>query len=259
MRAAFFDLDKTVIAKASVVALGPQLHARGFIRRRTLARAVFAQVMFLWFGADQNKMEKIRRDMLKVGKGWNRGEVRSLVQETLHDVIEPLMYREALELIDYHRAQGDEVWIVSSSPIEIVEPFADIIGANGAIASRAQVDDLDRYTGELEFFCQGPNKATAIRELAAARGIDLAESSAYSDSETDVPMLEVVGHPYAVNPDRPLAKIAHDREWPTLVFDHPVRASSRRAPSTPFIVGVGVVAVMAMLGRSRGRGRTPKA
>jgi HAD superfamily hydrolase (TIGR01490 family) len=256
MRAAFFDLDKTVIAKASVVALGPQLHAKGFIRRRTLVRAVVGQLMFLWFGADQNKMEKIRRDMLKIAKGWNRNDVRQLVTETLHDVIEPLIYREALELIDYHRAQGDEVWIVSSSPAEIVEPFADIVGANGAIASRGKVDDMDRYTGELEFFCQGANKAVAIRELAVARGIDLAESSAYSDSETDVPMLEVVGHPFAVNPDRTLTKIAHEREWPTLIFDHPVRATSRRAPSTPFAVGMAVLAVAAFLGRSKFKSKT---
>ena len=180
MRAAFFDLDKTVIAKASVVALGPELRAKGFIQRRTLARAVFGQLMFLWFGADHNKMEKFREQMLAIAKGWDRQEVRALVTETLSEVIEPLIYREALELIDHHLAAGDEVWIVSSSPAEIVEPFADIIGVTGAIASRAEVDERGRYTGRLEFFCQGDNKAVAMRALASERSLDLAADDARS-------------------------------------------------------------------------------
>lgn len=255
MRAAFFDLDKTVIAKASVVALGPELRAKGFIQRRTLARAVFGQLMFLWFGADHNKMEKFREQMLAIAKGWDRQEVRALVTETLAEVIEPLIYREALELIDHHLAAGDEVWIVSSSPAEIVEPFADIIGVTGAIASRAEVDDRGRYTGRLEFFCQGDNKAVAMRALATERGIDLTSSSAYSDSETDVAMLSAVGHPFAVNPDRPLARIAQDNSWPTLVFSHPVRARDRRTPHTPYVVGAMLLAVLALAGRRTRRRR----
>lgn len=255
MRAAFFDLDKTVIAKASVVALGPELRAKGFIQRRTLARAVFGQLMFLWFGADHNKMEKFREQMLAIAKGWDRQEVRALVTETLAEVIEPLIYREALELIDHHLAAGDEVWIVSSSPAEIVEPFADIIGVTGAIASRAEVDDRGRYTGRLEFFCQGDNKAVAMRALATERGIDLTSSSAYSDSETDVAMLSAVGHPFAVNPDRPLARIAQDNSWPTLVFSHPVRARDRRTPHTPYVVGAMLLAVLAVAGRRTRRRR----
>ncbi len=255
MRAAFFDLDKTVIAKASVVALGPELRAKGFIQRRTLARAVFGQLMFLWFGADHNKMEKFREQMLAIAKGWDRQEVRALVTETLSEVIEPLIYREALELIDHHLAAGDEVWIVSSSPAEIVEPFADIIGVTGAIASRAEVDERGRYTGRLEFFCQGDNKAVAMRALASERSLDLANSSAYSDSETDVAMLTAVGHPFAVNPDRSLARIAQDNSWPTLVFSHPVRARDRRTPHTPYVVGAIVLAALAVVGRRTRRRR----
>ena len=255
MRAAFFDLDKTVIAKASVVALGPELRAKGFFQRRTLARAVFGQLMFLWFGADHNKMEKFREQMLAIAKGWDRQEVRALVTETLSEVIEPLIYREALELIDHHLAAGDEVWIVSSSPAEIVEPFADIIGVTGAIASRAEVDERGRYTGRLEFFCQGDNKAVAMRALASERSLDLANSSAYSDSETDVAMLTAVGHPFAVNPDRSLARIAQDNSWPTLVFSHPVRARDRRTPHTPYVVGAIVLAALAVVGRRTRRRR----
>ena len=214
-----------------------------------------SDLMFLWFGADHNKMEKFREQMLAIAKGWERQEVRALVTETLSEVIEPLIYREALELIDHHLAAGDEVWIVSSSPAEIVEPFADIIGVTGAIASRAEVDERGRYTGRLEFFCQGDNKAVAMRALASERSLDLANSSAYSDSETDVAMLTAVGHPFAVNPDRSLARIAQDNSWPTLVFSHPVRARDRRTPHTPYVVGAIVLAALAVVGRRTRRRR----
>lgn len=249
MRAAFFDLDKTVIAKTSLGALGPEFHARGLIRRWTLVRGIGKQLWFLWFGADQNKLDKIRESLMKLTKGWDRDEVRLLVTETLNEVIEPLIYAEALEIIEHHLAVGDEVWLISSSPVEIVDPFADLLGLTGAIGSRAVIDDENRYTGELEFFNQGPNKAVAIREIAESRNIDLAVSSAYSDSETDLPMLETVGHPYAVNPDRTLAKIAHEREWPILTFSKPVRAHDRRSSHTPVIVGAVIVGVLSVLGR----------
>jgi HAD superfamily hydrolase (TIGR01490 family) len=247
VRAAFFDLDKTVIAKSSLVALGPELHARGLLHRRTLIRAGLAQLWFLRFGADDKRLDRVRASVLKVTRGWDRDEVRQLVKETINDAIEPIIYAEALELIDYHQAHNEEVYLVSSAPAEIVEPFAELLGITGAIASRSTFD-------EMEFFAQGANKAVAIRELAAERGIDLDASYAYSDSETDVPMLEVVGHPYAVNPDRQLARIAHERQWPILTFSHPVTALSRSRSHTPFLVSVIVVGAAAALGGAGARG-----
>ncbi|MGP8009908.1 MAG: HAD family hydrolase, partial [Acidimicrobiales bacterium] len=224
MRAAFFDLDKTVIAKSSLVALGPELHARGLLHRRTLIRAGIGQLWFQRFGADERRLERVRESVLKITRGWDRDEVRQLVKETINDAIEPLLYAEALELIDFHLSQGEEVYLVSSAPAEIVEPFAELLGMTGAISSRATIDENGKFTGDMDFFALGENKALAIRELAERRGIDLAESYAYSDSESDVPMLEAVGHPYAVNPDRQLARIAHEKQWPLLTFSHPVTA-----------------------------------
>lgn len=255
MRAAFFDLDKTVIAKSSLVALGPEFHARGLLHRRTLVWAVLSQLLFIRFGADEQKLTKFREAVLKVTKGWDREEVRALVAETINNVIEPLIYEEALELIDHHLLQGDEVWLVSMSPSEIVEPFAELLGITGAIGSRAKVDEEGKFTGEMEFFAQGDNKAVAIRELAEARGIDLAASYAYSDSETDAPMLEAVGHAFAVNPDRALARLAHENEWPILTFSHPVRAHDRAKSHTPFLISAVIIGVAALLGQSRVRRR----
>jgi HAD superfamily hydrolase (TIGR01490 family) len=248
VRAAFFDLDKTVIVKSSLVALGPELHARGLLHRRTLIRAGVAQLWFQRFGADEKRLERVRESVLKVSRGWDRDEMRQLVTETISEAIEPLIYAEALELIDYHLAQGDEVYLVSSAPREIVEPFAELLGMTGAISSEATIDEHGKFTGEMEFFALGENKALAIRQLAEQRGIDLAESAAYSDSASDVPMLDAVGHPYAVNPDRALAKLAHEREWPILTFSHPVTALSRSKSHTPFLVSAVVVGVAAVLG-----------
>ncbi|MFY9782829.1 MAG: HAD-IB family hydrolase, partial [Acidimicrobiales bacterium] len=248
MRAAFFDLDKTVIAKSSLVALGPELHARGLLHRRTLIRAGIGQLWFQRFGADERRLERVRESVLKITRGWDRDEVRQLVKETINDAIEPLLYAEALELIDFHLSQGEEVYLVSSAPAEIVEPFAELLGMTGAISSRATIDENGKFTGDMDFFALGENKALAIRELAERRGIDLAESYAYSDSESDVPMLEAVGHPYAVNPDRQLARIAHEKQWPLLTFSHPVTALSRSKSHTPFFVSAAIVGVAAVLG-----------
>ena len=253
VRAAFFDLDKTVIAKASMVALGPELHARGLLRKRTLIRGVFLQILFLRFGASEERLAKIRRSVLKITKGWDHDEVRQLVAETLNEIMEPLIYSEAMELIRHHQQEGDEVWLVSTSPAEIVEPFAEILGITGSISSKAMIDENGKFTGEMEFYAVGENKAVAMREVAADRDIDLEESFAYSDSETDIPMLLAVGHPFAVNPDRALTKVAHDNEWPILSFTHKVRPHDGHRGRTPFVVSAAVLGVLALVGRSQAR------
>jgi HAD superfamily hydrolase (TIGR01490 family) len=253
VRAAFFDLDKTVIARASIVAFGGPLRRRGLVNRRTVARAVLGQLLFLWFGADEQKMAKIRESMLEVSAGWDRDEVRSIVEETLNEVIEPLIYAEAQALISEHRARGDRIWLVSSAPEEIVEPLAAMLGVDGAIASRAETDEEGRYTGKISFYAQGEGKAVAIRALAESHHIDLDESSAYSDSATDVPMLTAVGHPYAVNPDRALAREARARGWEVLTFANPVRLRDRASVRLPAVGGaLAIVALLlAGLGKSR--------
>ncbi|HEY5110785.1 MAG TPA: HAD-IB family hydrolase [Acidimicrobiales bacterium] len=251
MRAAFFDLDKTVIAKSSLVALGPELHARGLLHRRTLIRAGISQLWFQRFGADEKRLNKVRQMVLKITRGWDQDEVRRMVKETISEVIEPLLYAEALELIDHHMAEGHEVFLVSSAPAEIVEPFAELLDITGAISSKSLIDEHGKFTGEMAFFAQGENKAVAIREIAERRGIDLSESYAYSDSETDIAMLEAVGHPFAVNADRTLARYAHERQWPLLTFSHPVTALSRSKSHTPFLVSALIVGVAAVLGGAR--------
>ena len=116
---------------------------------------------------------------------------------------------------------------MSASPAEIVEPLATFLAVDDVIATEAKTDPEGRYTGELAFYAYGSNKAEAIRQVAAARGIDLEQSWAYSDSFTDVPMLGAVGRPVVVNPDRGLARVARDRGWEIRPFVEPVRLRDR--------------------------------
>jgi HAD superfamily hydrolase (TIGR01490 family) len=246
MEAAFFDLDKTVIAKASMMAFSRPLHRAGYLSRWLVLRALWGQVVFRYMGADEDRMEKMREASLRIARGWDQARVRALVEETLTEVIEPIVFDEALSLMAHHREQGRRVIIVSASPTEIVEPLARYLGVDEAIASRPAVDADGRYTGAVEFYAYGTGKAVAIRALAEAQGIDLERSYAYSDSVTDLPMLEVVGFPVAVNPDRELRRIANERGWDIRSFFVPVPLRSRvsmPAPRTTAAIGGGTVAV----------------
>jgi phosphoserine phosphatase len=149
--------------------------------------------------------------------------------------------------MEAHRLAGDRIYLVSASPEEIVLPLAELLGADGAISSVAEVDAEGRYTGRMAFYAYGPSKADAMRELAERAGIDLAESSAYSDSATDIPMLETVGRPVAVNPDRPLARAARERGWETRQFTKPVRLRDRVTVRTPVVTTSVALAVGAVV------------
>jgi len=255
--AAFFDLDKTVIAKASVAAFGGPFRRGGLITRRVVARALLGQLVFLHLGADQRRLSRIRETMLSITAGWDRAEVRSIVQRALHETIEPIIYAEALAQIREHREAGHRVYLVSASPAELVEPLAEMVGADGAIASRGEVDDQGRYTGRMELYASGPVKADEVRALADRTGIDLATSYAYSDSATDLPMLEAVGHPVAVNPDRALSRVARARHWEVRTFTKPVRLRNRFSVRIPALTG-GLAATAAALVVWRRTRRAPR-
>jgi HAD superfamily hydrolase (TIGR01490 family) len=256
--AAFFDLDKTIIAKSSTLAFGRSFYQGGLINRRAVLKTAYAQFVYLAGGADHDQMERMRQYLSDMCTGWDVGQVREIVAETLHDLIDPLIYQEAADLIAQHKQAGRDVIIVSSSGAEVVEPIGEMVGADRVIATR-MVEEDGRYTGEIAFYAYADNKATAIKELAESEGYDLGESYAYSDSATDLPMLEAVGHPYAVNPDRALRKEAGSREWPVLVFTNPVSLRAKMAniqlPPKPVhaatAVGVGTAAAAGIVWYAR--------
>ncbi|MDZ7679436.1 MAG: HAD-IB family hydrolase [Acidimicrobiales bacterium] len=245
MQAAFFDLDKTIIARAALVAFSRPLHRAGYLSRWLVLRALYGQFVFHYLGADDDRMAQMRESALRVTKGWPQAHIRELVEQTLDEVIDPIIYAEALDLIREHRAAGRRVYVVSASPEEVVAPLARHLGADQAIATRARLDEDGRYTGDVEFYAFGPFKAQAMRDEAERLGIDLSVSYAYTDSATDLPMLEAVGNPVAVNPDRELLKAATEHGWEIRVFERPISMRSRRPVPIRAAAGIGGGAVVA--------------
>ncbi|WP_020392791.1 HAD-IB family hydrolase [Kribbella catacumbae] len=259
--AAFFDLDKTIIARSSTLAFSRPFYAGGLINRRTVLRSAYAQFMYLLGGADHDQMERMREYLSAMCTGWDVETVRAIVADTLHHIVEPMIYAEAVTLIEQHRAAGRDVVIVSSSGAEVVEPIGAMVGADKVIATRMVVAD-GKYTGEISEYAYGPHKATAIVALAAAEGYDLQESYGYSDSITDEPMLAAVGHPFAVNPDKALRRLAISRDWPVLDFSKPVALAERarftevRRPAVAAtVVGAGLAAAGVLLYAARRRAK----
>jgi HAD superfamily hydrolase (TIGR01490 family) len=257
--AAFFDLDKTVIAKSSALAFGRPFYRDGLITRRDVVKSAYAQLMYRIGGADDQQMARIRDHLAELCRGWSVEQVSQIVNETLHELINPYIYAEAAALIDEHRSAGRDVVVVSTSGEEMVRPIAEQLGVTDIIATRMVVRD-GRYTGEVAYYAAGPTKADAVRELAKLRDYDLASSYAYSDSVSDVPLLETVGHPSAVNPDRGLRRAASDRGWPVLEFRYPVPLSRRlrERPAVPVAAAaiglvLGVAIGVALYGRHRRR------
>ncbi|MDQ1691522.1 MAG: hypothetical protein QOH56_3756 [Pseudonocardiales bacterium] len=256
--AAFFDLDKTIIAKSSTLAFGRPFYQGGLINRRAVLRSAYAQFVFALAGADEDQMARMRDYLTAMCSGWDVQQIRDIVNETLHEIIDPLVYNEAVELIADHKAAGRDVVIISSSGDEVVRPIGEMVGADHVIATRMVVAE-GKYTGEIEYYAYGPHKAEGLRALAEERGYDLAASYAYSDSITDAPMLEAVGHPFAVNPDKALRKLAVEKGWSILAFTNAVPLRERlsglkppRAGTTAAVAGaLAGAAVLAWYSHSR--------
>ncbi|MDP9494513.1 MAG: HAD-IB family hydrolase [Actinomycetota bacterium] len=225
--AAFFDLDKTIIAKSSTLAFTKPLYRAGFLSKRALAKAAIAQAYYQSFGADHAQLERVKDELAAMTKGWSRQEVVLLVEETVDEVVAPMAYAEALALIDSHRRAGRKVVVISASPEEIVRPLCRYLGIDDVIATTSAIDEDGRYTGTIELYAYGPAKAEAMIEMARSDGIDLVASFAYSDSVTDLPMLEAVGHPVVVNPDPELEAIAMERGWEVRHFESAVTLRDR--------------------------------
>jgi len=215
--AAFFDLDKTIIARSSTLAFAPSFYRHGLITRGQVCRGVVAQITFRLTGASHNRMERIRDQVSDLCCGWQAEQVAQIVTEGLRKTIAPHVYSEARTLLTRHQQDGHDVIIVSTSGQEIAGPIGAMLGVKQVIATRLAVAD-GRYTGGVDFYAYGQAKADHVSALSAERGYQLGDCFAYSDSVTDLPLLELVGHPFVVNPDRALRRVARARRWPELTF-----------------------------------------
>jgi HAD superfamily hydrolase (TIGR01490 family) len=215
--AAFFDLDRTLVARSSSLALAGTFRRRGLIGRRQVLAAFVAQLFFVRFGAGHSRVGQTAQRGVAVLAGLPVETLREIVDEAVDAVLKPLVFREALDLAIEHAAKGERTFIVTGALQDVAEALARELGFDSAAGSRAEVAD-GVFTGRLERRLYGPAKADALHELASAESIELASSYAYSDSHTDLEFLEAVGHPVAVNPDRELRKVALARGWPVRQF-----------------------------------------
>lgn len=248
--AAFFDLDRTIISGSSVFALGWAAYRAGLVTNREIIADATNAATFLVAGASDEKTDAVKGRVLQAIEGVTVEKMAELGEQIIPR-LESEVRREARGLIDLHHAADRDTYIVSASPVEIVDDFAAAIGLTGGIGTVAAVDG-GIYTGELaEPFCYGEGKAIAIRKLAEEKGYDLRLSYAYTDSAGDLPMLEIVGHPVAVNPDRALETIAYHRGWAIVEFSRARKKVMKRTTAAVGAAGIAGAAFAIGLGAGR--------
>ena len=215
----------------------------GLLSRRSVLDLAYTQLAFSLSDADDEQMAKVRQAMATATKGWEPEKVEQIVTEGLTETVSPTVYSEAQELLAEHRSLGHDLVIVSASGEELIAPIARMLGVDHYAGTRMSRDENGRYGGEIEFYCQGTGKSEAIHAIATRYGYDLDSSYAYSDSSTDLPMLEMVGHPVAVNPDRMLRRESLERGWPILTFTNPTPLLPKLERATGPVFSVGSIAL----------------
>lgn len=260
--AAFFDLDRTLMAGSSAFQFGRAAYKAGFVSRRQLTRDAWENLRFRMRGSTDEATDALRERIMSMLAGVRVRELERLAPDVLAGVL-PRVYPRMLEIAYEHQDAGRPIYVCTAASQEMADLFAIVFVFDGAVGSRAEVVD-GRYSGRAAGpFTYRDGKAEAIRELAAREGIDLSASWAYSDSESDLPMLRAVGHPVAVNPDAALARIAREEGWEILRFERLARrvrmggaallaaalggglgsiALRRRAPPPPRGIPAGLVA-----------------
>ncbi|GHD93871.1 hydrolase [Streptomyces naganishii JCM 4654] len=238
--AAFFDLDNTVMQGAALFHFGRGLYKRKFFDTRDLARFAWQQAWFRLAGVeDPEHMQEARDSALSIVQGHRVAELQSIGEEIYDEYMAERIWPGTRALAQAHLDAGQKVWLVTAAPVEIAQVIARRLGLTGALGTVAEsVDGI--YTGRLVGEpLHGPAKAEAVRALAAAEGLDLSRCAAYSDSHNDIPMLSLVGHPYAINPDAKLRRHAREMDWRLRDYRTGRKAAKVGIPAA---AGVGAVA-----------------
>jgi HAD superfamily hydrolase (TIGR01490 family) len=214
LAAAFFDVDNTVVRGASIFHLARGLYARRFFSARDIARFAAMQLKYVLIGTENlGDMEQARVTALSFIEGHSADELRRLGEEIFDEHIAGRIWRGTRALAQMHIDAGQRVWLVTAAPVELASTIAHRLGLTGALGTVAEVD-AGRYTGRLVGEpLHGLAKAEAVRALAVREGLELARCAAYSDSANDIPLLSLVGHPCAVNPDAKLRAHARAHGW----------------------------------------------
>jgi HAD superfamily hydrolase (TIGR01490 family) len=211
--AAFFDVDNTIVKGSSLFLIGRGLVARGLVTRRDIARYGLVQLRFRLRGEHLGHMNTAQDRALTLGEGLVVAELVQTSRELYDQRVAGRLWPQTVAMAQAHVAAGEEVWLVSAAPVELVIIIAERLGLTGGLGTVSEVQD-GRWTGRLASpILHGTAKAVAVRDLAQQRGWNLSACHAYSDSTNDQPLLEAVGYPHVVNPDHHLAQIAKDRGW----------------------------------------------
>jgi len=216
--AAFFDLDKTLMAGSSGIFFARAAYDAGMISRARLLRDGYENLRFRLRGSTDERADDVRMRVGRMIAGVPERELRRLTPRVLAGVL-PRLYPQMLARAYAHQDEGVDVYIVTAASQEMADLLAHVLSFDGGLGSRSEVVD-GRYTGRPAGpFNYREGKVLSMRELALREGIDLTASYAYSDSESDLPMLRAVGHPVVVNPDRDLRQIALQERWEVLHLD----------------------------------------
>jgi HAD superfamily hydrolase (TIGR01490 family) len=218
-RIAFFDVDNTITRGSTLYFLGKGMYNRGFFTKRDIGAWVLANIRFRMTGTEKSEVisrfQKAATDFIG---GHDVKEIRIIGEQIYSEFVSPSIWQGTIELAKEHLSSGDEVWLVTASPEDFANLIAERLGFTGAIGTKAEIKD-GKYTGNLNGkLLHGKEKAIAITELTKARGINLQDCFAYSDSHNDLPLLSAVGHPRAINPDAKLRIIAFAQSWPVHDF-----------------------------------------
>lgn len=241
--AAFFDLDKTLMAGSSGMQFARIAAKQGIVSRRLLASWGWEHLRYRLRGTTDARTTEVLKVARELITGISARTVERMGPEVMAAIL-PRVYPQMLEEVYAHQDAGRPTFIVSAAGNDVVGLLAHVLGMEGGIGTRYETDERGSFTGRLDGpFVYGEGKVTAMREFAAQHEIDLRESYAYSDSLSDLPMLRAVGNPVAVNPDPPLAAIAREEGWQVLRFER----LGRRLVA----LGVTVIATLAGVGASR--------
>jgi len=245
--AAFFDLDRTLMAGSSGLHWARAARSAGLLTRRRMARYGWENVKFRLQGSTDSATDRVRREVGEMIAGQRVVDLQRLAPKVLAGVL-PRLYTQMLEVAHAHQDAGRRVYICTAASQEMADMLAHVLSFDGAVGARSEIVD-GRYTGRSAGpFTYREGKAQALRELAAAQGIDLAASYAYSDSESDLPMLRAVGHPVVVNPDAELARVAREEGWEIMRFEQlGRRLKAASAVVVAALVGTGARTVAGRL------------
>lgn len=223
-RIAFFDVDRTLIPGSSLFLLARGAYSRDFFRVRDILRFAWGQAIFRLRGEQEGGIDRTRDSTLDFVIGRAQAELIEMGTEIVEERILPRVYPDIFSVIEKHGERGDLTYLVTAAPVELASSIAIALDMDGAVGTESEVDAGGFYTGRLVgAIMHGPEKAKAAAEVAERSGIDLADCHAYSDSVNDLPLLESVGFPHAVNPEHELRRLAMQRGWPI----HELRARRR--------------------------------